>query len=352
MSDNAKPTTDSTPAPQEPGFVPAAPLAAQDVTTEAAPTPSPIEDSALHEAAAEAHAPAAVHAKPAPHKQAQSSLPVHTGMSIDERAYQQYQSLAQTVLDSADIAGKSSEAALAVSGQLRKATGELKELSDGGYKKARLLMAIAGGIMVVCTLFFLVMGVRLVSRINQLDALMEAVGKRVIELNVAMESIEGVNRSVQDVAAKQTELTKSQGLIEGRIDASLKQSETMVSKVPGETAKQVAASSDNLLRQVQGINTRLQTQANAVQSLGGEVKSLKSAVGNVDSLKRDVESLITLQKERYLEALQKNNAGSAKERALQYPRVSPPKPAEAAPAAATAPAANTIGPIVVPAAKP
>ena len=153
-------------------------------------------------------------------------------------------------------------------------------------------------------------------------------------------------RSVQDLAAKQAELTKSQGQIEGRIDASLKQSESLVQKVPTETAKQVAATGDSLMRQVQGINARLQSQANAVQSLGGEVKSLKSAVGNVDNLKRDVESLITLQKERYLEALQKNNASAAKERALQYPRVAP-KGSEAAP--------TTSGPVVVapaPASKP
>lgn len=271
----------------------------------------------------------------------------HAGLAVDERAYQQYQALAQTVLDSADIASKSAEFALAVSGQLRKATIELKALTDVGHKKARLLLAIGGGVMVVCTLFFLIMGVRMVGRINQLDVMVEAVGKRVIELNVAMESIEGVNRSMQELTAKQNELTKAQGQIEGRIDASLKQSESLVQKVPSETAKQVAASSDSLMRQVQGINSRLQSQANAVQSLGGEVKSLKSAVGNVDSLKRDVESLITLQKERYLEALQKNNASAVKERALQYPRVSPPKPAEAAPSAQSNP-----GPALAPAAKP
>jgi len=337
MSDQTTPISDKpeATAPQEPGFVAAEPVTVQEDTpeslTEAAPVVTPSASEPKHPPAKEAH----------------STLPAHTGMSVDERAYQQYQSLAQTVLDSADIAGKSSEAALAVSGQLRKATGELKELTDGGYKKGRLLLAIGGGVMVVCTLFFLIMGVRLISRINQMDALMEAVGKRVIELNVAMESIEGVNRSVQDLAAKQAELTKSQGQIEGRIDASLKQSESLVQKVPSETAKQVAASSDSLMKQVQGINSRLQSQANAVQSLGGEVKSLKSAVGNVDSLKRDVESLITLQKERYLEALQKNNASAAKERALQYPRVSPAKPAEAAPAAV-----SNAGPVVVPAAKP
>ena len=171
MSEAAPPTADSqeTPAPSEAGFVAAEPVTAQE-STEVTESSSP--------------APAA----PA-------------GPSVDERAYQQYQALAQTVLDSADIASKSAESALAVSGQLRKATIELTALTDVGHKKARLLLAIGAGAMVVCTLFFLIMGVRLVGRINQLDAMVEAVGKRVIELNVAMESIEGVNRSVQDVAA-------------------------------------------------------------------------------------------------------------------------------------------------------
>jgi DNA repair exonuclease SbcCD ATPase subunit len=325
MSEANAPTADSqeAPAPSEASFAAAEPVTAQE------PTDAP---------------EAAGTAESAP---ASSAANGHTGLAVDERAYQQYQALAQTVLDSADIASKSAESALAVSGQLRKATIELKALTDVGHKKARLLLIISGGVMAACTLFFLIMGVRMVGRINQLDAMVEAVGKRVIELNVAMESIEAVNRSMQELTAKQTELTKAQGQIEGRIDASLKQSESLVQKVPSETAKQVAASSDSLMKQVQGINSRLQSQANAVQSLGGEVKSLKSAVGNVDSLKRDVESLITLQKERYLEALQKNNASAAKERALQYPRVSPAKPAEAA-----STGANNPGPALAPAAKP
>jgi hypothetical protein len=83
------------------------------------------------------------------------------------------------------------------------------------------------------------------------------------------------------------------------------------------------------MRQVQGINAKLQTQANAVQSLGNEVKSLKSAVGNVDGLKRDVEALVTLQKERYLETVQKNTANNSRERAVQFPRYAAPKAGEA-----------------------
>jgi methyl-accepting chemotaxis protein len=281
---------------------------------------------------------------PAPEK------PMHVGITVDQRAYQQYQSLAQVVLDSADLATKSAEAATSVSSQLRRATEEFKEVTDAGHKKARLLLAVMGGVMVLSLIFFLIMGVRLVSRINQLDAMLMAVGKRVVELNSGMESLEGVNQSVKELASQQLALTKSQGEIEGRIDASLKQSESLVQKVPSETAKQVAASSDSVIRQVQGINSKLQSQANAVQSLGSEVKSLKSAVGNVDGLKRDVEALVTLQKERYLETVQKNNANSSRERAVQFPRYAAPKPGEASAQTGT-PAASSTAP-ATPASKP
>lgn len=316
MSENNTPAAAETPAheatTETPGFV------SDPVLAPAHPASAP--SHAPHEAG-HAHPPAHSHA-PAP--PAQPAAPaVHMGISVDERAYEQYQALAKAVLDSAEIASRSAESAMAVSRDLKLATGNFKEMGDAGYKKARLLLAIGGGVMIVCLLFFLIMGVRLVSRINKLDVMMEAVGKRVIDLNSGMESLEGLNKSVQELAEKQAELTKAQGQIEGRIDAQLKQSESLVQKVPTETAKQVAATSDTLKKEVQSLNGRLQSQANAVQNLGNEVKALKGSVGNVDGLKRDVEALVTLQRERYLEALQKNNASAAKERAVQYPRVQP-----------------------------
>lgn len=316
--------------PQETASAPATEAAALSATP---PSPSEPQPPVTEPVAAQAAAPAAAHSLPIP--------PQHAGITLDQRAYQQYQSLAKVVLDSADLATQSAEAAANVSSQLRQTTADFKALTEDGHKKARLLLAITGGVLVISLIFFLIMGVRLVSRINQLDAMLTAVGKRVVELNAGMESLEGVNQSVKELAAQQMALTKSQGQIEGRIDASLKQSESLVQKVPSETAKQVAATSDSVMRQVQGINAKLQTQANAVQSLGNEVKSLKSAVGNVDGLKRDVEALVTLQKERYLETVQKNNASASRERAVQFPRYTAPKHGESTPNAASGGPATT-----------
>lgn len=277
--------------------------------------------------------PSAPVAKAPPKAAEASGSASHTGAAVDERAYQQYQALAKVVLDSAHIATKSATAAAAASRDMHAATQDFRSLTETGHKKALILLGVTGGLLIVCLIFFLTMGVRMNSRINQLDSMMLAVGKRVVDLNAGLESLDVINKSIESLTAQQVEQVKTQGQLETRINEALKKSETMVQGVPGETAKQVAATSDNLLKQVQGINSKLQTQAGAVQALGSEVKALKGAVGNVDKLNRDVEALVTLQRERYLETIQKNNSNQSREKAVQFPRVSPAKPADAAPAA-------------------
>jgi uncharacterized membrane protein YcjF (UPF0283 family) len=102
--------------------------------------------------------------------------PQNAGIPVDQRAYQQYQSLAQVVLDSADLATQSAEAAAQASIQLRQTTADFKELTEAGHKKARTLITITSGLLIISLIFFLFMGVRLVSRINQLDVMLLAVG--------------------------------------------------------------------------------------------------------------------------------------------------------------------------------
>jgi hypothetical protein len=279
--------------------------------------------------------PTAPAPKAPPKAEAATGPTAQTATAVDQQAYQQYQALAQVVLDSAHIATKSATAAAAASRDMYAATGEFRTLTETGHKKALILLGATGGLLIICLIFFLTMGVRMNSRINQLDSMMLAVGKRVVDLNAGLESLDVINKSIESLTAQQVEQAKTQGQLETRINEALKKSETMVQGVPGETAKQVAATSDNLLKQVQGINSKLQTQAGAVQALGTEVKALKSAVGNVDKLNRDVEALVILQKERYLETLQKNNSTQSREKAVQFPRVAPAKPAETPPAAGT-----------------
>jgi hypothetical protein len=325
----------------EANFTPTEPVLVDAPLTEPTEPTEPIEPVLMDKPTAAAVPPSPA-AKAPPKAEAATGPTAHAASAVDERAYQQYQALAQVVLDSAHIATKSATAAAAASRDMHAATGEFRTLTETGHKKALILLGATGGLLIICLIFFLTMGVRMNSRINQLDSMMLAVGKRVVDLNAGLESLDVINKSIESLTAQQVEQAKTQGQLETRINEALKKSETLVQGVPGETAKQVAATSDNLLKQVQGINSKLQTQAGAVQALGTEVKALKGAVGNVDKLNRDVEALVTLQKERYLETLQKNNSTQSREKAVQFPRVAPAKPADSAPAAG--PQTSSTGP--------
>jgi len=262
-----------------------------------------------------------------PPAQVLSASPAKAEAGVHEQAYARYQALSQVVLESAEIASKAAEAALTGGNDLRQATVDFKTLTQSGHKKAVILLAVAGGFMLICLIFFLIMGVRMVNRVHQLDLVLETATQRVAEMQVGLETLDKLSSGLGEMSQRQVELTKTQSAIESRIDAALKQTEAMTQKVPTETAKQVASKSDTMLRQVQSVGSGLQAQSKAVQDLSKEVQALKSGLGQVDGLKRDVEALVTLQRERYLEALQKNQAAAKNtpDRVLQYPR---PAPAE------------------------
>jgi methyl-accepting chemotaxis protein len=212
-------------------------------------------------------------------------------------------------------------------------------------------MGIVTLVTLLTLMFIVVTGIRMNSRINQLDATLLAVAQRAVALNEGLGSLNTVNESVGKLASQVEVLARTTGEVGARIDQTIKQSETLASQIPTKTAEQVAAGNQNLARQFEGMNGRMQAQAAAVQALGRDVQALKGAVGNVDKLNRDVQALVTLQRERYLEAMQKNAAttGAAvaaereRERSVQYPRVQPPVSPNATPPTTT----NSNGAIVV-----
>lgn len=302
--------SENTPNSPEAEFKPDAMNGGEPMTV--APEPPPDTQTPLPAAAAPG--------KPKPRGSKASSGSETGAGKPDERAYAQYQVLAQAVLDTADNATRSAQAAANAARDLRQTSTSVLELGQANHKRTQIMLGVAGGLMLVGLIFFMIMGVRMISRINQLDAMVLAVGKRAVELNAGLESLSSVQQTMQLLAGKQAELSKSQAQLETRIDGALKQSESMAQKVPQETAKQVAATSGTLLKQVQDINTRLNSQTGAVKSLSADIQSLKSSTTKVDGLQRDVQALITLQKERYLEALQKNNQSQQREQAVQFPR--------------------------------
>lgn len=311
------PVADTTPAPDK-----GADLVAQT------PTPPPAETDDRPDTV-RAETPAATPPSSAPPPAAAAAA-----AAVDAAVNRQYQVLAAAVLDSAELATRAAQTAVTMSENLKQTTTEVRKLNAGAHKKALLLAVGSGALMLLCLIFFLLMAVRLNSRVNQLDTMLLAVGKRAVELNTGLAALQDIDAGIKTLIARQNELTQAQAAIDARVESVLKQPSSLVQQVPGETARQVAESSDSMARQIGTINRQLQTQAGTLQSLGAELKSLRTGLAGLALLQRDVERLLQQRAERAPDSPQKNTAAALRERTVHYPRVLPRT--DAAATAATA----------------
>ena len=229
------------------------------------------------------------------------------------------------VLESAELATRSANMATNAGADLKAATKHLDTTLAIQKKQTTILFAAAGGLMLVAATVFAAMTVSLKSRINQLDTMVGAVGKRVVELDASMELVGSVNEALQEMVSKQEGLTKMQVKLEVRLDEAIKNSQS----VPEQTAQQVDAKGQVLAKQVKGMDSRLQQQANTLKTLSSQLQNLQGAVGETGGLKREMEAIAKLQRDRQsAETTASTQAAAAtvsaarqREKMIQYPRV-------------------------------
>lgn len=276
---------------------------------------------------------------PAPVRAAEAaahSAPQSSGAQAEMASLQgQFTKLSGAVLDAAEVANRSAELANRISSSFESQMTQLSAAAFTTRKINTILIGITAGIMLIALVIFAVFSVRLSNRVNELDEMLLAVGKRTVELNAGIASLESLTAHTKDLSARQVAMVDVQAQVESKISDALKKSESLMQNMPNRAAQQITQASTSLSREVQSINSKLQQQSKAVQTLGDEVKGLKSDMSNVNALKRDVNALVVLQKERVLEQLQKSSsqaqapapvqAAKPKDSPLQFPR---PKPAD------------------------
>ena len=240
------------------------------------------------------------------------------------QAPEELEGLKIVVLESAELATRSANMATNAGADLKTATKHLETTLASQKKQTTILFAAAGGLMLLVAAVFVAMTISLKSRINQLDTMLGTVGKRVVELDASMELVGSVNSALQEMVSKQEGLTNMQGKLEVRLDEAIKNSQS----VPEQTAKQVDAKGQVIAKQVQSMDGRLKQQANALKALSTQLQNLQGAVGETGGLKREMEAIAKLQRERQSAETTANNqavsaaaaAARQREKMIQYPR--------------------------------
>ena len=230
--------------------------------------------------------------------------------------------LVPSLLDTADATNSAADVSRRASltlekglNQVQKRVQELDEASAKSNQLSGYILIGAVTILVLSVGVFGFMAQQLSSKTTQIDAMLVALSKRVVNMNSALSLFDEINSTMNNIAIEQASFSNAQmSLIE-----SVKNAERLAgaikSDVPEAAARRVATETAKVVKDIKSLrndvsrvnksvsdlNKRVTTQANSLKTMQGQV-------GNVKALNADVQSLITLERAKYLDVLRRQVA--------------------------------------------
>ena len=240
------------------------PVLHEEAATEAAPPASEHgnEGGALHSGAHDHD-----HGHHADHHDAAHPAPDSQDAEMAE--------MKSTMLDSAELANRAAGMAAKAASNMHGASTQLIESYAGQKMYLIIVLGVFGLLMVLAITVFAFMSFRLQQRVTQADAMLIAVGKRVIAMDEGLELFTGHGEALREVASKQEAIISAQTKIELRLDEVMRGVQGAVDTI----SKPVAQDKDkapDVAKLIKDLDGKLQAQASAISNLSSQVR----AVGN------------------------------------------------------------------------
>jgi hypothetical protein len=269
-----------------------------------------------------------------------AKLPSDANASAEEISGRLEQ-LLPSVLDIAEATNSAADVSRKSTAALKKGLEQLKSQSDAltaaSEKSAQLASRVLVGSVVallMSVLLYSFISVQLATRVTQVDSMLVAVSKRIVQMNSALTTFETLRTSIGELAITQSQFSDRQMLLIEAVSRAEVAARSMAAEVPVLAAQQVGEKTDQIVLQVSSLGKDLEGQGGivaalteSVGALGKQVKSLEGQVGNVKQLNADVEALITLEREKYLEVLQRQVALEEARQTESVPEEPDPVPA-------------------------
>jgi len=200
-----------------------------------------------------------------------------------------------TMLDSAELANRAAGMAAKAAGNMHGASTQLIESYSAQKMFLIIVLAVFGLLMVLAITVFAFMSFRLQQRVTQADAMLIAVGKRVIAMDESLEQFSGHGEALSEVASKQEAIISAQTKIELRLDEVMRGVQGAVDTI----SKPVAQDKDkekapDVAKLIKDLDGKLQAQANAISNLSSQVRAVGTAPVRADpaAVRKEAEALV------------------------------------------------------------
>jgi uncharacterized phage infection (PIP) family protein YhgE len=241
--------------------------------------------------------------------------------------------IAEATNSAADVSRKSSAALKKGLDQVKSQADALNAASEKSALLSSRIMIGAMSALVISVFLYGFIAFQLASRVTQVDSMLVAVSKRIVQMNSALDTFEQLRASIGQLAGTQAQFSDRQMLLIEAVSRTEVSARSLATEVPDLAAQQVGEKTDQIVAQVSGLSADLEGQAaivstlsKSVGALGKQMKSLEAQVSNVKKLNADVEALIALEREKYLDVLQRQVAAEEARQAEGKPAEPEPAP--------------------------
>ena len=230
--------------------------------------------------------------------------------------------LVPSLLDTADATNSAADvsrrASLTLEKGLNQVQKRVKELDVASAKSNQLSGYILIGavtILVVSVGVFSFMAQQLNAKTNQVDSMLVALSQRVVNMNSALSLFDEIKGTMNSLAIEQAQFSDTQNDLIASVRNVERLAGALKNDVPEAAAKRVSQSTAVVVNQVDALAGKVAKQSadvaqvtKSVAVLATQLKSMQGQVGNVKALNADVQSLITLERAKYLDVLQRQVA--------------------------------------------
>ena len=230
--------------------------------------------------------------------------------------------LVPSLLDTADATNSAADVSRRASLTLEKGLSQVqkrvKELDVASAKSNQLSGYILIGavtILVVSVGVFSFMAQQLNAKTNQVDSMLVALSQRVVNMNSALSLFDEIKGTMNSLAIEQAQFSDTQNDLIASVRNAERLAGALKNDVPEAAAMRVSQSTAVVVKQVDALAARVAKQSadvakvtESVAVLATQLSSMQGQVGNVKALNADVQSLITLERAKYLDVLQRQVA--------------------------------------------
>ncbi len=185
----------------------------------------------------------------------------------------QIEELTSVVLDSAEVSTRSASIAADVSATMRAVVSKIQENNRRNVMHSRIMLGAFCTCLLIAMAIFFAITLKMTKSIKELDTMVYAMAKRVIEVDASLTAIGKTNSDFSEINEKQEEVITTQTQVAKRLDEIGKSMAAMPAVVAVEANKSSDLKFKDMQKQLSGMESKLQSFDTKLQSVADKASS-------------------------------------------------------------------------------